>query len=80
MAHQLILIREKDPAPPPANMLIRVVISTYCILIRDKNPAPPLPNMLIGVVTSTYLNSDAEQRQGCSEQVTLFKYYSTISI
>ena len=30
--------------------------------------------MLFGVVTSTYLNSDAEHRQGCSEQVWPPKY------
>ena len=29
--------------------------------------------MLIGEVTSTYLNSDAEQRQGCSEHVKTLK-------
>ena len=29
MAHQLILIRDKNPAPPLANMLIGVATSTY---------------------------------------------------
>ena len=29
MAHQLILVGDNNPAPPLANMLIRVVISTY---------------------------------------------------
>ena len=30
--------------------------------------------MLIGEVTSTYLNSNAEQRQGCSELVVSMSY------
>ena len=38
-------------------------------MIRDKNPTPPLANTLTGVVTTTCLNSDTEQRQGCSDVI-----------
>ena len=48
------------------------------ILVRDNNPAHPLANMLIRVVTSTYLNSDTEQRQGCSEHVLWLNYSLTL--